>query len=410
MEQMAYKHTPRTVWAVFWAFLIISAGNYVSQFMSLYLAGCLGLRPGYSGTIASLAGIASMPGIILGGILCDKWGRKKAFTTFQLGAIIVVIVMVLFENEVVAPIMVICNSFFISAIHPICNATIFQATDEHNKSDGLALFLNGMYVGYMLSGIGCSLWFAEYYRILFIVEAALKAVSIIVFNFGIRIDEEKKDISHEMQKDKSKKKKEAKEADHNLFYILWKNPMLMLYSISCVLFSIIYTQSAYSLPIQLSHTYGKDGSSLYGTIMVINALFIILGSRYIGRFTHGRNTMNLIIISAILVGGMGLLWFSADPVTILLSTVLWSGAYVINMPLSGIYIESYAPLNMIGRFASLIKIVTGSGYALGPILFGNIIERKGVQSVWLLCILLSGINMVVLIVIKIKERSLFKRS
>lgn len=406
MEQTNYKHTPRAVWAVFWSFLIISAGNYVSQFMSLYLTGSLGLRPGYSGTIVSLAGIASMPGIILGGILCDKWGRKKAFTAFQLCAIIVVIVMVLFENEVVTPIMVICNSFFISAIHPICNATIFQATDEHNKSDGLALFLNGMYVGYVLSGIGCALWFAKYYRILFIAEASLKAVSIIVFNLGIGSNEEKKDSSNEVKEDKKKEKAE----EHNLFYILWKSPMLILYSISCILFSIIYTQSAYSLPIQLSHTYGKDGSSLYGTIMVVNALLIILGSRYIGRLIRGRNILNIIIISGILVGGMGLLWISADPITILVSTVLWSLAYVINMPLSGVYIESYSPPNMTGRFASLIKIVTGSGYALGPILFGNIIERKGVQSVWFVCILLTCVNIVVLIAMKRKERSLLKRS
>ena len=106
-------------------------------------------------------------------------------------AIVVTVVIILVEDKVVTPVMIILNSLFISAIYPVCNATIFEVTDEENRSDSLALFMMGMYIGYMLSDLGCAIGFAKYYRLLYVWEVIMKALSICIFNLAVKLDGEK---------------------------------------------------------------------------------------------------------------------------------------------------------------------------------------------------------------------------
>lgn len=403
MKKMKRSNMPRAVWGVFWAFLAVSAGNYVSQFMALYLTGKLGLGASYSGIIVSLAGIASLPGIILGGRLSDSWGRKKTFTLFQAMAIVVTVVIILVEDKVVTPVMIILNSLFISAIYPVCNATIFEVTDEENRSDSLALFMMGMYIGYMLSDLGCAIGFAKYYRLLYVWEVIMKALSICIFNLAVKLDGEKVNAQGVEKKQWDEQGTERKR-EKGLAYILFKNPTLLLFSISCCLFSMVYTQSSYALPIQMNSTFGEKGSFYYGIIMIINAFLIATETQWINKLVKGRDTLNLILFATILVGGgMGMLYFSSGLPFYITSVMLWSVAYIIDTPYAAAYIGDYAPKNMLGRFASWIKIVTGAGYALGPILFGYIIEQTNIQNVWRYCIWITVLNVIFLIGIKVRE-------
>ncbi|SET27979.1 MFS transporter [[Clostridium] polysaccharolyticum] len=399
MRYIKVKTMPRAVWGVFWAFLIVSAGNYVSQFMTLYLNGILGLEAGFSGMIASLAGIAAVPGIILGGKLSDTWGVKKAFFIFQIMAVAVTVVIIFVENKTVTPIMIILNSAFINAIYPVCNAAIFEATDEENRSDAVALFLVGMYVGYMLSDLGCAIGFVNHYRILYIEEVILKVLSIGIF-LCFAGTETKKEEKAYIKKDTQvqEKKKEG------LMMILIKNPALFLFSICCCLFSIVHTQSAYSLPIQLHYKFGEMGSSYYGIIMMLNAFFIAAGTRFINKMAKGRDTLMVVLTATVLVGcGMGILVLNWGLPLYIISTVLWSSSYILELPFATTYIGNYAPKGMNGAFSAWIKMVTSAGYALSPVLFGYIIKQMGIHKVWWFCILFTVINVAVLVGIKTKE-------
>lgn len=413
MKKSCRNNIPPAVWGVFWAFLAISAGNFVSQFMTLYLTEKLQLEANYSGTVVSLAGIASLPGIILGGRLSDSWGVKKTFTLFQILAILVTVVLILVEDPYISPIMVILNSLFISAIHPVCNATIFAATDETNRQESLSLFMMGMYIGYMISDLGCSIGFAKYYRLIFVCEAIMKTLSIFIFNFTVNIDvkmietpvTDRSLITDSVVEDGTmadRKEGTYKKHQKGLAYILFKNPALLIFSISCCLFSMVYTQSAYSLPIQMNATFGEKGSFYYGIIMIINAILIAVGTKWINMLVKGHDTINLILIATILVGcGMGMLYFNVSVPFYITSVIFWSVAFIIDTPYAAVYISDYAPKNMLGRFSSWIKIVTGAGYALGPVFFGAVITDFGLKQVWKCCMIITGINVVLLIGIKV---------
>ena len=59
---------------------------------------------------------------------------------------------------------------------------------------------------------------------------------------------------------------------------------------------------------------------------------------------------------------------------------------------------------MCGRFAAWIKIVTGAGYAIGPICMGFIMEQYGIRVIWPVLASLACFSAAILCMVKILEK------
>ena len=181
MSKVGFKNVPKAVLGIFWVTLTVNIGNYMTPFMSAFLSSKIQMSPVYIGMYVSLAGLVFLPGSLVGGRLADVWGKKQSFICFQLLAAMVTLVNVFVLHELWTPVLFILNSLFVAATIPVYNSTIFDMTSESNLKDSLSLFFVGLNIGNIFSGLIGAAFFSQYYRILFLVEFALKLFSILLF-------------------------------------------------------------------------------------------------------------------------------------------------------------------------------------------------------------------------------------
>lgn len=361
----------------------------MTPFMSTFLSSQLGLCSETTGIFVSIAGMAFLPGSLIGGKLADVWGKKQVFILFQTLAAITTLVNAFVLDASISPWLFVVNAMFVAATIPVYNSTIFDVSDKSNVKASLSLFFVGMNVGNLFSSFIGAAMFSKHYQLLFCFEAVLKVVSIVILSLFVSYHGAKtqqKSIS-------TCNADEDKMENASLFGVLLKNPILVLFSISCMIFSIVLSQNNYALPLHLNSVFGNEvGTKYYGIVLGINAFTIIAMTGLIVRFTHKWNKLDLVLIACILLCvGFGMLYFGNVLWVYAVSTVLWSLADILNTPNSSAYFAEYAPPSMRGRFAAWIKIVTGAGYAIGPICIGYVIGGYGTRVTWPILAILAVI-------------------
>ena len=402
LSKAGFNNIPRLVWGICVVTFIVNLGNYMTPFMSTYLSFNLGISPDLSGVYVSLAGLAFLPGSLIGGKLVDTWGKREVFILFQLLAMIVTVIHIFVFDKIGTPVLFILNSFFVAATIPVYNSTIFDVSNQSNMKDSLSAFFIGLNIGNVFSSLIGAALFVRHYKLLFMVEALMKFFSLVIFTVFL------KDISGEFQKQEQEAGTSTIESPHKpsgFISILFQTPILILFSIVCICFSVVLSQNNYALPLHLNSIFGETGTSYYGVLLAINAFTIALFTGFINNATKKKPRLDLILIACTFLGiGVVMmflgraLWFFA------ISTITWSLADILNTPNSSAYFSEYAPPSMSGRFAAWIKIVTGAGYAVGPILVGFIISRYNTTLVWLFLLIFILISILVLCIVRAADR------
>ncbi|MBX6723899.1 MAG: MFS transporter, partial [Dactylosporangium sp.] len=82
---------PRTFWVLWSGILINRVGGFVVLFLSLYLTGPRGLSPAVAGAVVGGHGVGAMLGTLLGGVLADRWGRRRTLLLAHVGGAVALV-------------------------------------------------------------------------------------------------------------------------------------------------------------------------------------------------------------------------------------------------------------------------------------------------------------------------------
>jgi MFS family permease len=235
---------------------------------------------------------------------------------------------------------------------------------------------------------------------LFVVELILKMLSILFFVWLVRYRDMK--TQHNAQGAQHVK---TDQPSGGLFGILLRTPILLLFSVSCMLFSVVLSQNTYSLPLHLESIFGDSGTTYYGIVMGVYAFIVVAFTGAINKVTRKRKKLDLILLACALVGiGFGMIYLGNYFWMFILSTTIWSLADILNTPNASAYFSEFAPPSMLGRFAAWIKIVTGAGYAIGPIFMGIVIDLKGTAVVWPILLIIAVFSACILNIVRLMDK------
>ncbi len=162
-------------------------------------------------------------------------------------------------------------------------------------------------------------------------------------------------------------------------------PLLIAFVAIGILTGFVYAQHRFSLPIQLAGLFGADsGAKLYGSIMTFNAVLVILFSApliaFLKRFAP---VTNVALAAALYALGFGLCAFIRSPLLFFLSTLLWTTGEIIEATNSQVYVSNHTPMSHRGRFAAILPIIGGSGWALSSPIGGRLLEWGGSRLLWI---------------------------
>jgi MFS family permease len=168
-----------------------------------------------------------------------------------------------------------------------------------------------------------------------------------------------------------------------LIAALWHRPAIVLFALVMALYSLVYVQNAFSLPVQLQQALGTAGPQLYGTIMSLNGVTVVLCTTGVVYWARRRTpTLNIAWGGLLYAVGFGLVYFSRSAPLYLLSALIWTMGEVVVTTSFGPYISNNSPSSHRGRFSSAVDVIQGAGLALGPLLAGTFIDGHGVRAVW----------------------------
>lgn len=382
---------PRSVYIIFLARVVNSMGNFVFPFMTLLLTSRGGMGEQQVGLFILIGSAAQVPGSLLGGKLADRVGRKKVMSLFMgLAALCFIpcaFVIDLKYGFQVIPWLFILASFFGSVAGPASSAMMNDLTLPDNRQAAFSLLYMGMNAGTAIGSIVAGFLFNNYMKFLFLGDAATTILAItllLIFVKETKPTKEEQDVIREGQID------EKAEAG-GLFAALLKRPTLLIFVVLDTVYSFIYAQAYFSLPLQSKASFGVEaGARFFGTFNMINCLEVIFLTTIITLLTRKiRATYNVSIAGLFFAVGFGMLFFANSVWMFILSTIIWTIGEIINATNIGVYLANHTPITHRGRFNSIIMIISGTGGAISPYVMGGLIAKNGITNIWPIIFFLS---------------------
>lgn len=401
-----YSNLPRSVYVLLLARVVNSIGNFVYPFLTLLLTVKIGMGEQQVGMFLLTASIIQIPGSLLGGKLSDHMGRKMIMITFMgLSALCFIPSAFFMDSQATilyVPWFLILASFFNSIVGPSSGAMMNDLTGPDNRQAAFSLLYMGMNAGTAIGSIVAGFLFHNYIKLLFLGDAVTTLISIL---FLMKYVKETKPTAEDINKIENDRMDEKLEAG-GLFAALLRRPRLLIFSAIDTVYSFIYAQTHFSMPLQANALFGEDlGAKYFGTFNMINCLEVIFLTTVITILTRKIKAIyNASIAGIFFAIGFGMLFFVNSFWMFALSTIIWTVGEIINATNIGVYIANHTPISHRGRFNAIINIISSMGGSISPYIMGGFIVRNGVTKVWPVIFILGLIASVMMFVLGATER------
>lgn len=382
-----YTKLPKSIYILFFARMVNSMGAFVYPFLTIYLTKTLSLDEGEAGFIVMLAVTAHLPGLLVGGRLADWLGRKKILLLFQGLAAICLIPCAFLNNPFLIPRLLILSAFFHGAAQPASTAMTTDLTNPGNRKAAFSLLYLGGNIGFAVGPLIAGFLYNNYLMWIFLGDAGTTFASLtLVYLFVKETLPSKEEIEESFKLENNYGRAEK----GNLWQVLWKRPKLLLFTLISLIYSFVYSQMSFSIPIQVVELFGDKGPKIFGVIMTTNALVVSCLTIIIISLTHKiKPVLNVALAGVLYAIGFGMIFFITGLPWFLFSTVIWSIGEILVTTNTNVYIANHTPMSHRGRFNAVIPVVMGAGFALGPLISGDYIREYGIKNVWPMIFFLS---------------------
>lgn len=385
-----YTKLPRSLFILFFAQIVSSMGNFVFPFLAIFLTKTLIYNEQKAGFYVMLATAAKVPGLLLGGKLSDAFGRKKIFIIFSTlsGLFIFFCLLVgqIGQNEII-PWLLIISAVFNGANYPAMKAMVADLTNPDNRKAAFSLLYLGMNIGFAIGPLIAGFLYNNYLKLLFVGDAATTIISVLLVYIFIAETFPEPD---KMKKSKLSECNNERAEDGSIYQVLLSRPYLLIFTLIFTLYSFIYVQSEFTLPLQMIKIFGDNGPQYFGTIMTVNGIVVIFLTVIIISITRRTEPILNVSLAGLLYAiGFGIIYFSTTLFLFAFSTILWTLGEIIASTYSDVYIINHTPITHRGRFSAIIHILIGSGFIFGPYLSGLFISHYRMENIWLVVFILA---------------------
>ncbi|MCL4517382.1 MAG: MFS transporter [Firmicutes bacterium] len=390
-----YRGFPGGVYVLFFANVVNSLGNFVFPLLAILLTDKLGMSKAGAGFFIMISLVAYVPGSLLGGKLADHLGRKKVLVISRLLAAITLLPCAFLGASPAVAWLLIANTVFNGAADPAITSTVTDLTSSKNRQSAFSLLYLGHNIGVAVGPMVAGLLYRHYFAWIFLGDALTTFLSLLLI--GLYIGETLPDRAIiEAESDELSANERAE--DGGLVRALLKRPQLLLFSMVSVVYSFVYGQSMFGLPLQMQQLFGLEGPRLYGVLMSVNALTVVtfttLAIRLTSRFAAARNIAVGGFFYAI---GFGMIYLIGDLPMFAASAFIWTLGEIMVSTNSQAYVANNTPISHRGRFNAVLPVISGAGFAIGPWIMGRLVDQWGVRIIWPLCFfLMLGASMLML--------------
>lgn len=391
-----YRGLPKSVYVLFFANAVNSLGNFVWPFLTLFLTDRLGMSRQAAGFFVTLSLLATTPGSLLGGKLADHWGRRKVFLLARLTAALLLVPCAFLGDSRLVPWLLLTTSFFWGACDPPLAAMVADVTDRHNRQTAYSLLYLGHNLGFSIGPMVAGLLYQKALPWIFLGDALTSLVSVALVWRMVPETHPDRQVVPAVEDGgqvapHAGAPGEQAEAG-GLVAALLRRPALMAFAMVLMVYSFVYNQSVFSLPLQMEQFFAGDGARRYGTLMSLNAVTVVLLTTWVVKHTRRFAPVRNVAAAGLLyAAGFGLVALGRFPLVMVVSTLIWTLGEIMVTTNHQAYVANHAPATHRARFASAIEQISGAGFALAPLVTGRVIDQAGLAVVWPAAAVLAAI-------------------
>lgn len=381
-----YRGLPKNMYIMFTATIINRFGDFVMPFLTMYLTLKIGLSVGIAGVIVTITSLIVIPSSLLGGKCADELGRKRTYLIAQAGSALCLIPCAFLKNPVPIILFLFLSTFFNGAVRPSLNAIITDILPSEKRQQGFSLQYLGINIGVAVGPIVAGFLFRNYLPLLFIGDALTSFAALFLIWKNV------KEIKPEALKHTVHSENEREEMG-NSFQALIKRPQIIFFLLIYIIYSFIYTQHRFALPLTTDEVFGESGAGKFGVLMSINAFTVLLCTVTVTALTKKfKPLINIALAGIFYAVGFGMLGFVSSYPMFIVSTVIWTIGEILVVTNFGVYLADNSPSNFRARFSAIGSLSWSIGGALGTSIAGVFIQKIGLINIWPLTFVLAVIG------------------
>lgn len=402
----SYKNLSLEVYRLAIVRFVLSMGNFIYPFMTLFLVKKLEITPHITSIFVISSGLMFVPASIFSGRLSDKIGRK--FILLLSFVIYIALIFAIFflyhfnilRNVIIAVLLIIANLFLSMTQVPIA-AIITDVTNPSNRNESFSFVYLAANAGFAFGPLIAGFLFENYTSFIFLGNGIASLIGFLILS-GI-IETKPTDLNSLINKDNKETNfndgssddkdiinlnltdnsyKNNKEEISVLKFILGDR-IFLIFILSTIFFSFAYSQAGFTLPIFLTKIFNSNGAKFYGILQSINALTVIFFTPLVSFLTKGKSAFLMVALAGVFYAfGFGLYSIFKFFPLFILTTIIWSTGEIIQVTHQNVFIANRSPINLRGQVNGTFQILSGIGFVLGPVFSGFFQKYFEVKYVW----------------------------
>ncbi|MEV4760714.1 MFS transporter [Micromonospora sp. NPDC049559] len=360
---------PAVFWYLWTGLLINRVGAFAMLFMSLYLTQARGVSTALAGLVVGGYGVGGVAGTLLGGVLADRWGRRKTLVWSHLAAGVAMAVLGFTANLPVIAVLSVLLGVVHSVPGPAFVAAIVDVVPEQRRSRAFNLQFWAFNLGMASASLLAGLLAEASYLALFLVDAGTTLATAAVI--GLKVPE---------TLDPARRRAPATTRAPGLLTALTDRTFLVFVGLTFVV-AVLTAQTPTILPLAM-HADGLSPAT-YGAVVSLAGALIVVGQLFVPRLIDPYRKHAVLAISTGLTAlGYGALAFVNTAAGYLLAATIWTIGSMLGAPPNAEINAELAPPALRARYQSVFFLSFPAAAFLAPTLGGVSLQYLG-DAHWL---------------------------
>ncbi|MFG2037639.1 MDR family MFS transporter [Dactylosporangium sp. NPDC048998] len=359
---------PGLYWYLWTGMLINRVGGFVALVLSLYLTSARHLALPVAGLVVGVYGIGGIAGVLLGGVLADRWGRRPTLLLAHFGAVAVLAGLTLARPIPAIAVLAALLGLMHAMPGPAFVAAIVDVTPADDRSRAFNLqfwaFNLGMAVASVLAGALAEVSFT----LLFAVDASGTLVTALLILWKVR---------------ETRPARRATQVPSGGLHTALTDRAYMLFVGLSLLLAILSTQTSTILPLAIT----ADGlrPSVYGAVVAYAALLIVIGQLFVPRLIDRWRKGTALAVANIFLGlGFAAVSLADGVLGYLAAATVWTVGSMIAAPPNAAVIAELSPAELRGRYQSVFYLTFPAASFIAPAAGGVSLQYLGDWH-WVVC-------------------------
>lgn len=365
---------PRMYWLLWTGMLINRVGGFVALVLSLYLTSDRDLKPSAAGLVVGLYGLGGIGGVLLGGVLADRWGRRPTLLVAHFGAVVLLAGLATTSRVPAIAALAALLGLAHAMPGPAFVAAIVDVVPAADRSRAFNLQFWAFNLGMAAASVIAGLLAEVSFPLLFAVDAAGTLVTAVLLLWKV----------HETRP----ATRATPEHRGGLHTALTDRAFLPFVGLSLLL-AVVTLQTSTILPLAIT----ADGlrPTVYGSVVAYAGLLIVAGQLFVPKLIdRWRKGSTLAVANALLGLGFACVALASDVPGYLLAATVWTAGSMLAAPPNAAVIAELSPEALRGRYQSVFYLIFPAASFIAPAAGGASLEFLGDWH-WVICGVLGAI-------------------